>query len=82
MRYVSLQDIQTPHEGFIVKLDRWWLVVQHNSKLCVVFSRLGFPQCNRIKSIVESFVEDFEKDHDEVSVRMIHLAYVPPETDV
>lgn len=53
---VPIVDVQTPKEGFVCLLNRWWLVDNGHVlgyKLRLRSKERPSPQCNHTKAIVE-----------------------------
>lgn len=73
---VLLSDLQTPKNGYICLLDRWWIVSNgealfyHNS-----------PQCNTVKEIAERVSKNGLYDDMNVSIEFVPVAYVLPSRD-
>lgn len=63
---MPLEELTTPKEGRVVKLNRWWLV--HDGKALFSEDR---PQCNYFRSAVELLAPKG------CAIEFIPVAYVP-----
>lgn len=75
---IPLEELETPKNGYICIMDRWWVVAYGQA----LFYEGGYPQCNINERIAE-YLADPVKHPDlpkRVSVVFIPLAYVKPRS--
>jgi hypothetical protein len=72
--YVSIEDVSTPKEGYIVRLNRWWIVRDGH----VLFYKQYWPQCNPSKEMVEYWIRT-RPEFDGCEAIQIHITYIHPK---
>lgn len=73
---VTLEDLATPRDGYIVHLDRWWLVYNEHALLYQLRKRWPLdlrPLCNKDRRVGDSFMKRFPG----AEMRFVPIAYVP-----
>jgi hypothetical protein len=82
LRYVPLDQLQTPKSGYEVLVDYWWVIDPEKGALFYQRSTknqsLGSPQCNRDENVTRNIGSKLYKD---MEIRQIHLAYVQRNYD-
>jgi hypothetical protein len=68
---MPLSELETPHEGRMVYLGRWWRVTENNEVL--FYKTYSSPQCNIHKSIAERISSKIKNSR----VVFVPVAYIP-----
>lgn len=70
--HVHVDELVTPHEGQVVYMDRWWIVIDSH---VLFYNKRGAysPQCNHDKTVAEYMVRKYPN----ATVYQIPVAFVP-----
>jgi len=76
--YRSIEDATTPREGYVAKLDRWWVAHPERGIAFAKFRGYLAPQCNHDRRLPEHMVREMYPGHE-----VIHLdvVFVPQERE-
>ncbi len=69
---IPVQEVQTPKEGYVVKLNRWWTLTPDE---CVLFDRRCSPQCHSNEQIAKGLTQQL---YPKCTTVFIPVAYFPP----
>ena len=73
---VSLADLQTPKDGYICMMDRWWVVEDGHALGYKLFANdRPSPQCNHDKRVVEHVLQ---RRPEVQKVQFVPVAYWYP----
>lgn len=75
LRYVTHEELTTPKEGHVVKVDRWWAFLPGQG--FIYFSPDGrhwTPQCNSNRAITEALIRQVYPGAEAV---FVPVAYEP-----
>lgn len=77
-RLVDLEDLQSPKNGYICFMDRYWLVTEGK----VLFYGTS-PQCNTDQAVVDHILAQglAAQDFPNLECVFVPVAYLPPNRD-
>lgn len=73
---VSVSDITTLKDGYIVYLGYWWVINKENEVLFYIVGGAHIPQCNKHENVAKRILKKIYKDY---KVEFIPIAYIKPE---